>query len=273
MTTEKSTQVDGLKIHYLEEGTGPAVVFLHGASLGSTASVWEQTLPAVARKGFRAIAYDQPGFGLSDNPEDYGTAYRTQFIVKFMETVGIERPVLVGHSQAGRMAVNIALKQPSRVRGVVVVGCGSLLPPLPKQGESAGGGEGQEGTPSEPTLEDTRRLLENNLFDKSLITPEVLEKRHRMSVGKNFTAFLERSKAREAQKQGVPAWKRLEEVSVPLLMLYGRQDRGSAAKKCALLKEQAPKLKIELVENASHLLMWDAHEKFIERLLSFLSAL
>jgi pimeloyl-ACP methyl ester carboxylesterase len=235
--------------------------------------VWEQTLPVIARGGFRAIAYDQPGFGLSDNPKDYGGAYRTQFIVKFIEAMGIERPVLVGHSQAGRMAVNVALKQPGRVRGVVVIGCGSLLPPLPEQGRAGGGGEGQEGTPSEPTLEDIRRLLENNLFDKSFITQEVLEKRHRMSVGKNFTAFIERSKIREAQKQAVPAWKRLEDISVPLLMLYGRQDRGSAAKKCALLKEQAPKLQLELVDNASHLLMWDAREKFNERLLSFLSAL
>ena len=265
------TQIDGLKIHYLEEGSGPAVVLLHGASLGSAASVWEQTLPAIARGGFHAIAYDQPGFGLSDNPTDYSGAYRTQFITKFMDALGIERAALVGHSQAGRMAVTVALQQPSRTSCVVVIGCGSLLPQLPGQSRSGGGGEGQEGTGSEPTLEDARRLLENNLFDISLITPEVLEKRHQMSVGKNFTAFIERSKVREGQKQGVPAWKRLEEISVPLLLLYGRQDRGSAAKRCALLKEQAPRLQIELIDNASHLLMWDAQEKFNERLLSFLS--
>src|ERR687892_384901 len=237
---EKNTQVDGLKTCYLEEGSGSAVIFLHGASLGSSARAFERNLPAFGAAGFRAIAYDQPGFGLTDNPKDYTTSYRMQFITKFMDAMGIERAALVGHSQAGGMTVRVTLQHPNRVSHLVVVGGGTVLPPLP--GKTGGGpAEGQEGTSATPTLEDMRKILDTNFFNKELITTELLQQR-------------------------------LKEISVPLLLLYGRQDRGSAAQRCALLKEQEPRLRIELIDNAAHLLIWEAADKFNEAVLRFLKS-
>jgi pimeloyl-ACP methyl ester carboxylesterase len=267
---EKSVQVEGLKVRYLEEGSDHPVILLHGASLGSSADVWEKTLSALSRGGFRALAYDQPGFGLSDSPVDYTVSYRTGFIVKFMYALGISRASLIGHSQAGGMAARVALDHPERVSHVVTVATGSLLPPLPDQGGRGGAREGEEGGETPPTLEDTKRLLESNLFNKSLITPDVLEKRHRMSVGKNFEAFRERSQARESQKDAVPLWQRLKEIRVPLLMLYGAQDRGSAAKRCTLFKQMEPTMDLQVIENGAHLLMWDAADTFHQKILEFL---
>jgi 2-hydroxy-6-oxonona-2,4-dienedioate hydrolase len=269
---EKTVQVDGLKTCYLEEGSGAAVIFLHGASLGSSARVFERNLPVIGAAGFRAIAYDQPGFGLTDNPRDYTTSYRTQFIVKLMDALDIDRAALVGHSQAGGMVARVALQHPARVSHVMIVGSGSVLPPLPGKGGSGGPAEGQEGTSTTPTLEDMRKILDTNFFNKALITPELLQKRLDMSVGKNFDAFVERSKAREPQSDGGPLYKRLKEISAPLMLLYGKQDRGSAAQRCALLKEQEPSLRIELIEDAAHLVIWEAADKFNEALLRFLKA-
>ena len=264
---EKFVQVDGLKTRYLEEGSGPVVLLLHGTSLGSSADVWERNLAPLARHGLRALAFDQPGFGLTDNPRDYSVAYRRSFILKFMEALGVKKASLVGHSQAGGMATGLAFDHTERISKVVVLATGSLLPPLPA-GEKSGAGEGEEGGNSEPTLEDSRALLEHNLFNHALITPEVLEKRHRMSVGKNFQAFLERAKApRGGGKEAVPIWERLHRLPVPLLMLYGKQDRGSAAARAAALKERFPALNLHLLDNAKHLAQWDAAEEF-ERLTS-----
>jgi len=268
---ENSIQVDGLKIRYLEEGSGTPVVLLHGASLGSSADVWEETLSSLAQGGFRGISYDQPGYGHSDNPKDYRPSYREAFVLKFMDALGIRQACLIGHSQAGGFVMRLALQHPDRVIKVVTVGSGSLLPRLPDQG-GGGPAEGEEGTQNSPTLEDTRKLLEGNLFNKSLITPEVLEKRHQMSLGKNFEASLERLKARESQKGQVSLSQRLKEVSAPLLMLYGAQDRGSAAKRCALLKEKEPDIRVEVIDRAAHMLMWDAKKPFCEKVLAFLSA-
>ena len=62
---DKYIQVDGLKTRYIEDGSGPAVICLHGASLGSSADVFERNLGPLAKAGLRVIAYDQPGFGLT----------------------------------------------------------------------------------------------------------------------------------------------------------------------------------------------------------------
>ena len=59
--------VDGLKTRYIEAGS-PAAILWHGASLGSSADVFEKKLGPVADAGVCAIAYDQPGFGRTDNP-------------------------------------------------------------------------------------------------------------------------------------------------------------------------------------------------------------
>jgi pimeloyl-ACP methyl ester carboxylesterase len=266
---EKSVNVDGLIVRYLEEGDGPAVILLHGASLGSSADVWDKTLSVLGRAGLRAIAYDQPGFGLTESPRDFTASYRTNFLLKLMSALRIERSSLVGHSQAGVMVAQIALEHPNRVGKALAVSCGGLLPPLP-DAKKAGPAEGQEGGDSEPSIDDTEKLLQGNLFNKALVTPEVLKKRHRLSTGKNFENFLARNKAREAQKESVPLWQRLTDISAPLLLLYGTHDRGSAAKRAALLKEKQPSLEVEIIQNAAHLLMWDAEEEFNRRAAKFL---
>src|ERR1044071_2729630 len=109
---DKFVQVDGLKTRYIEDGKGPAVILLHGASLGSSADVFERNLRPLAAAGVRAIAYDQPGFGLTDNPKDYSVAYRRRFIMMFLDALGLDKAALVGHSQAGGMAIALAFDYP-----------------------------------------------------------------------------------------------------------------------------------------------------------------
>lgn len=262
--TAKFAQVDGLRIRYLEEGKGPEVLFLHGASLGSSADVWERNLSPLGSYGLRVIAYDQPGFGLSDNPKDYSVAYRRRFILQFMDALEIKKASLIGHSQAGAMAVGLALDHPERISKIVILGTGSLLPPLPDGGKQGGAREGDEGSTSEPTLQETRALLESNLFNHILITPEVLEKRHRMSVGKNLQAFLERNQAAQkgGSRESTPLWQRLDQVPVPMIFVFGKQDRGSAAQRATLLKEKFPNFKIHLLDRCKHLVQWDAASDF-----------
>lgn len=270
---DQFVEVDGLKIRYIEEGKGPAVILLHGASLGSSADVWQRNLAPLAKAGVRVIAYDQPGFGLSDNPSDYSVAYRRRFIFKFMDGLALRRAALVGHSQAGNMAVALAFDDPNRVTKVIVLGTGSLLPPLPQAEKQKEAAEGEEGTASEPTLADARALLELNLFNHSLITQEALEIRHRMSVGKNFQAFLQRGQAPRSSggKQSAPLWQRLTELPVPLLLIFGNNDRASAGARATLLKERYPGLDLHIVDGCKHLVQWDAADRFVELSSRFLT--
>jgi pimeloyl-ACP methyl ester carboxylesterase len=219
----------------------------------------------------RVIACDQPGFGLSDNPTDPSVAYRTRFVLAFMDALLLEKARLVGHSQSGRIAVSLALEHGERVSRVVVLGTGSLLPPLPGRGKPDAA-EGEDGGAAEPTLAETRRLLEENVFDRTLITPAALQTRHRMSTGKNFRAFIERARARDAsRKESKPLWQRLAEVRAPLRMIYGREDRGHAAERAALAIELNPGLDLHLVRRCKHLVQWDAAEEFAALCGSFLA--
>lgn len=269
---EGSLTAAGLRVRYLEEGSGAPVLLLHGASLGSSCDVWLESMPSLAARGFRVIAFDQPGFGESDAPEDASVGFRTRFVPQFMDALGLDNAALVGHSQSGRIAVNLAAKEPQRVNRVVVVGTASLLPPLPSASKG-NGAEAEEDEVAEPTVEQTRRALEGQLFDPSLATPERVALRHRFSTGRNLTAAVARreAKSREAgRKPSSPPWQRLGEVRVPMRMIYGKQDR-SAAERAALALRTNPSLDLHLVDRARHLLMWDAPDAFAALAVEFLA--
>lgn len=272
-SADRSIRVDGLNTRYREQGRGPAVLLLHGASLGSSADVWTRHLPEFAARGFRAVAFDQPGFGLSDNPQDYSVSYRKRFILAFMDALKIERAALVGHSQAGRIAVDLAFSQPQRVAKVVVLGTGSLLPPLSAGEKQIQTTEGDEGGASEPTPAETRALLETNLYHRELVTPALLEAYQRMSVGKNFQAFLARKQTprEKGEKSAAPLWQRLHECPVPLLLLYGKEDRGAAADRAQIAKQLHPALDLHVIPDCKHLVQWDAAAEFIALTARFLT--
>ncbi len=187
---DKFAEVDGLSIRYIEDGDGPAVLLFHGASLGSSADVYRRNIGPLAAAGFRVIAFDFPGFGLSDYSEDGSMALKKKTTLGLMDALGLEKAALVGHSQAGNVAVALGLEHPERISHIIVLGTGSLLPPL-----EGGAGKREDAVVqrmdermahTEPGIEDTRKLLEATVFHHDLITDEELALRHSRSVGRNF---------------------------------------------------------------------------------------
>ena len=281
---ERSVTVDGLKLRYLEMGEGDPVLLLHGGSLGSSADVFVRNMRPLADAGFRAIAYDQPGFGLSDTPSDHSNGYRRKSILAFMDALELKSAALVAHSQAGGPAVQTALAHPERVSRIVILGTGSLLPPAD---EGRGKGEAavqqrleRRMAASEPTLEDTRKLLEANLFHHELITSDELTLRHSRSVGAAFEAFCARNALVDEAPAGdaptkapaTPLWRRLVDVKAPMLMIYGREDRAKAFERATELKASYPQLDIHIAEGCKHLVPWDAAAMVAQLAIPFLKA-
>ncbi|MBM3609134.1 MAG: alpha/beta fold hydrolase [Alphaproteobacteria bacterium] len=275
---DRFVEAAGLKLRYIEAGQGHPVIFLHGASLGSSADVFIRTIRDFAAQGFRAIAFDQPGFGLSENPEDHSNAFRRKAIPQFIAAFGLKQCALAAHSQAGSMAAQLALETPELYSHVVVLGTGSLLPPLEEKKEGLDGAAQQRlerrMAQSEPSMDDTRKLLEANLFHHELITPEELELRHARSIGKNFTAFVARSEHASAPAKKAsdakPLWRRLAELKMPLLLIYGRNDRANAFERATKLKEQLPQLDLHIVPDCKHLVPWDAQTDVLRLAVPFL---
>src|SRR5712692_3429654 len=96
-TDDRFVKVDGRNVRYLEEGSGVPAILLHGSSLGSSADVFRRNLRALGAAGVRAIAVDLPGFGKSDPADDLSGAARNAFILRFMDTLDLERAALIGH--------------------------------------------------------------------------------------------------------------------------------------------------------------------------------
>ena len=109
---------DGEDIYYESAGEGTAVVFGHG--LGGNHAVWYQQLPVFAER-FRAITWDQRGFGLSTNRNGRaGPEAAADDLEALLDDLGIDRAHLVGQSMGGWAVLGLALKSPERVRSLVI---------------------------------------------------------------------------------------------------------------------------------------------------------
>src|SRR5204863_579469 len=94
--------VDGLSLHYVVEGRGPAVVLLHG--LGGFAESWRRTVEALAPR-YTVIAVDLPGFGRSAKPRArYSLGFFANALGGFLDGLGLGSVSLVGHSLGGAVA-------------------------------------------------------------------------------------------------------------------------------------------------------------------------
>ncbi len=105
------------RISTLTMGAGTDVLLLHG--LGATKTSFFDTAASLARSGYRVHALDLPGFGFSSKaPAQYGAKHFARIVVGVMDALAIDRAHLVGNSMGGRVALEIGLTHPHRVRSV-----------------------------------------------------------------------------------------------------------------------------------------------------------
>ncbi|MCB9528428.1 MAG: alpha/beta hydrolase [Myxococcales bacterium] len=109
-------------VHYVElnpQGS-PTVVFVHG--LGSYLKFWRYNLDHFAAKGYRVVALDMLGYGKSDKPSSfpYTMEAMAEVVRALVDHLGVERPILVGHSMGGQTALSYAIRYPDAVAGLVL---------------------------------------------------------------------------------------------------------------------------------------------------------
>lgn len=120
----KFIEIDGNRIHYVDVGEGRPIVFLHG--LGAQLHHFRSTLFGRFDPGYRLIALDRPGSGYSVRAS--GATGRlpeqAEIVRRFIETLRLEKPLVVGHSLGGAIALTLAVEHPEAISGV------ALLAPL-----------------------------------------------------------------------------------------------------------------------------------------------
>jgi pimeloyl-ACP methyl ester carboxylesterase len=117
----------GIRIHYQQVGDGPDLVMVHGIS--GNLAVWHLRLVPALSERFRVLTYDLRGHGHSDAPPTgYSPDAMATDLLELLDALGIERPLVVGHSYGADIALYHAANHPERVREVVAIE--SALPAL-----------------------------------------------------------------------------------------------------------------------------------------------
>lgn len=216
----KYVTVQGARIRYVESGTGQTVVFLHG--LGASIYAWRDVIGPVAAAGFHVVAFDSPGFGGSGRPtsgfsaDDYAS-----LTVALLDSLHLSDVVLVGHSMGGEIAALATLKDPSNVRGLVLIdaaGLGTHLPLLarlaraPLVGQMVAGLRGRGGV---------EKALQSTFGVPSRMTQAEVDQYYAPVAAPDFGRTLA-GVAREFDFSALKG--RLDSIAKPTLVLWGSRD-------------------------------------------------
>jgi pimeloyl-ACP methyl ester carboxylesterase len=131
----KLLNIDGVLIHYVEKGRGPAIVMVHG--FGGATFSFRYQIDELSRD-HRCVAIDLKGFGFSQRPQggDYSLTGQAHLVLRLMDLLGIERCVLMGHSMGGDVSMRIATIAPERIEKLVLAASATgmklwVMPRLP----------------------------------------------------------------------------------------------------------------------------------------------
>ncbi|MFC5510002.1 alpha/beta fold hydrolase [Massilia jejuensis] len=118
----KFVDVDGVRLHYLERGSGPVLVLLHGN--GVFANDFEYSgLMAQLSERYRVIAFDRPGYGYSERPRStvWTPDAQARLLHHALQQIGVDSAIVLGHSWGTMVALAMGLQVPDFVRGLVLL--------------------------------------------------------------------------------------------------------------------------------------------------------
>jgi 2-hydroxy-6-oxonona-2,4-dienedioate hydrolase len=258
----KEAVVFGQKIQYVDAGSGPVVVLLHG--LGGNSSNWAFNVAALSQK-YRVIAPDQIGFGRSDKPLiNYRVGTYADFLDKFLEGLNVERASLVGNSLGGWIAALYALKYPKRVERLVLVDAAGFAPPKEFDLSTLSG--------LNPSTREQARYLAglvffNPLFKTDAAVDATLAARISAGDGYTIQSLVESIYRNEDVLDG-----KLSGVKQPTLIIWGKDDGLlPLARDGEKYKREMPSAQFVVFDQCGHVPQVEKAAEFNAAVLKFLS--
>ncbi len=237
------------------ESDAPEVVLLHGAS--GNAATWRSTEAFWQAAGISMLALDLPGRGDSSHLSPRRTAAEAAaWLMAQLEGRGLDKPVLLGHSFGGAVALEAALAAPERLGGIVLVASASRLKVSPQILSAVAAS-----TSEAPFALD---------FAFGPQTPDGVESDyHAAAAPTPPAAALADWKACDA----FDIRDRLGEIELPVLVLHGDADRLTAAKYQGRLAEALPRGERIELPGVGHMLPWEAPEEMARAVASWMDGL
>ncbi len=229
--------VEKLRVHYVESGSGPPVVMIHG-NAGSIED-FEFGVIETLSSNHRVIAVDRPGHGKSDRPNGTiaNVEYQARLLHEALLALGAEQPVLIGHSWGAALALSYALQYQTDVSALILVAPAAY----PDNGEA----RLLEAVNKPPLICEVPLMLGRSILGKYILkgilkrafSPQPLPEQYFRSVAsswlsrKHLRAYLDDESSLNASLRRFS--KRYREIRVPVVILTGDQDQIVSAKENA----------------------------------------
>jgi pimeloyl-ACP methyl ester carboxylesterase len=263
----KFVTINGMPVHYRDEGSGPVIVLLHGTAASlHTWDDWTESL----KQNFRVIRMDIPAFGLTGpHPErDYSVGAYALFLHTFLEELKVERFHLAGNSLGGYIAWYYASQYPTEIDRLV------LLDPS--------GWPTDDKSPWVFRLARTpvlnvlvkritpisiiRKNLEEVYYDDSKVTDQLVQRYHQMALRSgNRTAFIDRAKTPTEDHLA-----QLSTIKAPTLLIWGAEDIWITPSLGPQFVDAIPNATLKIMEQVGHVPMEEAPAASLKLALSFL---
>jgi len=246
-------RVGGNRVHYLVGGDGPTLLLLHGHP--SRALEWAPILPTLART-HRVIAIDFLGYGESDAPDiDYSVATQTAMVMGLLDVMDLAQTDVLGFSMGGWVALKLAAEHPERVSRLVLVDNGGLRFDAPITAESYA-----------PKSLDEFRQLEQLQSDERM--PDFVARDLMGVLQEKAWVFRRVGKSALSFRDALDG--KLRRVRMPVLILWGKEDRLIPYEVALRLQRQLPQAKLIGLEGCGHLVFWECRDQALTEVLSML---
>jgi pimeloyl-ACP methyl ester carboxylesterase len=268
----KFIEIDGMQVHYRDEGQGSPIVLIHGTA--SSLHTWNDWTAAL-KKDHRVIRMDLPAFGITgpNKNADYSIKSYTQFLHQFMMKINVDTFHLVGNSLGGNIAWNYAAEYPEEIEKLILVDASGLPTNKPQPAIFK-----MAKTPflSSLFLYVTPRFfikknMEEVYVDNTKLTDDLVTRYHKMALRTgNRQAFIDRAKI--DFKLGVKAnLEKLKSVKTPTLLIWGAQDSWIPLDNGRRMDNLIPNSKLVILENSGHVPMEENPAESLAFLNAFLN--
>lgn len=259
-------EVDGVRLHYVDEGKGPTVVLIHG--FASSIGAWSPVRPAL-RENHRVIALDLKGFGYSDRPDgDYSPNAQAALILKLLDARGVTGPVtLVAHSWGSSIALALTLAAPERVSKIALYDAWVYSDQLPNfflWSRADGLGEALIGA---FYTERPDEKMASAFYDERFVTEELIETvEDQLSRPGTTGAALQAIRGQRFEEQEA----RYKTIDKPTLLLWGREDRVTTLSFGERLSKDLKNARLVVYPQCGHFPMIEAKAPSTRDLLAFI---
>jgi branched-chain amino acid transport system permease protein len=251
---EMFVQIDNVKIFYETKGNGMPVIYVHG---NFASSKWFEDVMKI--DGMKTYALDLPNFGNSESINSISIESYAQYLWKFIESLKISRPLLVGHSLGGAVTLKCVIDHPNAFSGLI------LVDPAPADGLKTA----ENLYPILESFKDHPELLEFSLANTMPTRKEKAKALIEDALKMNQKAFSGNARALEEYDYS----QNLKDIKIPVKILWGSLDPIVSRESLEKMAKMIPNCQFEVFDNIGHSVIVENPKKFIETLVNFKNAL